>query len=259
MPAPDDTPAPDLRTRLLTAAAGEGEGLRRGLWVSFLNPYGLEVVVGSGVDWVGLDLQHGDLEPTDVPGLLRVVEHARLPVLARTPSHDAATIGRLLDAGVDGLIVPMVETADQARALVSACRTPPHGTRSTGGCRQALGVTRAPAQQLLLPMVETATGLKRAADILAVPGIDGVFVGPYDLSISAGYPEPDSAQTVQALRHVVGLARGAGKVVGFMAGRPALLEVAPEADLVAVDTDVTALRLGLSRLFARPRSRGTPS
>jgi 2-keto-3-deoxy-L-rhamnonate aldolase RhmA len=95
-------------------------------------------------------------------------------------------------------------------------------------------------------MVESATGLDHAAEILAVPGVDGVFFGPYDLSISAGFPDPGSPQTIAALRHVIGLARGADKVVGFMAGRPELQAVAPEADLVAVDTDVTALRLGLS-------------
>lgn len=242
----DQTPSTDLRSTLTAAAAGSGEGLRRGLWVSFLDTYGLEVALGSGVDWLGLDLQHGNLEPSDVPGLLRVAERAGLPLLARTPDHAPATVGRLLDAGVDGLIVPMVESADQARALVSAGRTPPRGTRSTGGCRQTLGVADAPAEQLLLPMVETAAGLRNAADILAVDGVDGVFVGPYDLSISSGFPAPDSPQTLDAVRHVLGLARGAGKVAGFMAGAPGLVDLAPEADLVALDTDVAALRLGLS-------------
>ncbi|WP_353957066.1 aldolase/citrate lyase family protein [uncultured Ornithinimicrobium sp.] len=104
----------------------------------------------------------------------------------------------------------------------------------------------APAEQLLLPMVETAAGLRNAADILAVDGVDGVFVGPYDLSISSGFPAPDSPQTLDAVRHVLGLARGAGKVAGFMAGAPGLVDLAPEADLVALDTDVAALRLGLS-------------
>jgi 4-hydroxy-2-oxoheptanedioate aldolase len=144
----------------------------------------------------------------------------------------------------------MVESADQARALVSAACTPPQGARSTGGCPSTLGVTHAPVQQLLLPMVETAPGLDHAADILAVPGVDGVFLGPYDLSISAGYPGPTSPQTIEALRDVISLARSAGKIAGFMAGRPELLAVASEADLVAVDTDVSALRLGLARIFA---------
>jgi 4-hydroxy-2-oxoheptanedioate aldolase len=99
-------------------------------------------------------------------------------------------------------------------------------------------------------MVETATGLAHAEDILAVPGVDGVFFGPYDLTISAGYPAAGSPQTIQALRDVISLARAANKIAGFMAGRPELLAVAPEADLVAVDTDISALRLGLAQVFA---------
>lgn len=140
---------------------------------------------------------------------------------------------------------------------MAACLPPPDGARSTGGCRQSLGVTSNPVPQLLLPMVETAAGLQNAADILAVPGVDGVFFGPYDLSISAGFPGPSSSETISALRNVIRLAREAGKVVGFMAGTPELLAVAPDADLVAVDTDVTALRRGLDLLFTPPA--GSPA
>lgn len=246
---PSNVVTHDLRTRLQAAAAGEAEGLRSGLWLSYLDPYGLEVASGCGADWVCVDLQHGNLELQDLAGLLRVAEAAGLPLFARTPSHDPAILGRVLDAGVSGVFIPMVESADQARALVSAVRTPPEGARSTGGCRSTLDVTHAPAQQLLLPMVETTAGLDHAADILAVPGVDGVFFGPYDFSLSAGYPAADSPQTIQVLRDVIGVARSAGKMAGFMAGRPALLEVGPAADLVAVDTDVSALRLGLQQIY----------
>ena len=115
-----DTPAVhDLTARLQAAASGTADGLRRGLWLSFLDPYGLEVAIGCGADWVGVDLQHGNLEPHDLPALLRVTEPAGLPLLARTPSHDPAILARILDTGVSGLIVPMVESPDQARALVS--------------------------------------------------------------------------------------------------------------------------------------------
>lgn len=240
----------DLRATLRAAAAGDGPALRRGLWLTFLGPYGLEVAASGAADWLGVDLQHGDLDVSDVPGLLRVAERAALPLLTRMPSHDPALLGRVLDAGVSGVIVPMVDSADQAVACVSACLPPPAGSRSTGGCRQTLAVTGDPAPQLLLAMVETAAGLQHTAEILAVEGVDGVFFGPYDLSISAGFPGPSSPQTITALRDVIHLARQAGKVVGFMAGTPELLAVASEADLVAVDTDVTALRRGLSQLFS---------
>lgn len=240
----------DLRKTFDAARANQELGFRRGLWLTFLSAYGLEAAVGHGADWVGVDLQHGDLELNDVAGYLRVTERVSLPLLTRMPSHDPALISRAIDLGVNGLIIPMVESASQARDLVSAVLTPPRGSRSTGSCRASLMVRQDPAVPLLLPMIETAAGFDRAAEIVSEPGVDGVFFGPYDLSVSAGYPSPDSPQTIAALRHVIKVARSADKIVGFMAGRPKLLAVAPEADLVAIDTDVSALRLGLGRLFA---------
>lgn len=240
---------PNVREILDTARVNQEPALRRGLWLSFLSAYGLEAALGHGADWVGVDLQHGDLDLSDVAGLLRVTERAGLPLLTRMPSHDPALIGRAIDLGVNGLIVPMVESAAQARDLVSAALTPPRGSRSTGGSRSSFAVNQDPAPPLLLPMIETASGFDHAAEIVGEPGVDGVFFGPYDLSISAGFPSPDSPETIAALRDVIRVARSANKIVGFMAGRPRLLAVAPEADLVAVDTDVSALRLGLDTLF----------
>lgn len=237
--------ADDLRA----AAAQRRASGKRGLWLSFLDAYGLEVSLLTSADWLGVDLQHGVLEPADVPGLLRVAEKADLPLLTRVSSHDAATIGRVLDAGVQGVIVPAVESADEARALASACLSPPRGKRSAGVARSALGVVSGGSDPLLLPMVETADGLEHVVEILAVDGIDGIFIGPYDLSLSMGFPSPSSPQTLEALRHLMSLAREAGKIVGFYAAHPALVELAPEADLVAIDSDVTALRLGLAQLF----------
>ncbi len=237
--------AADLRA----GAAERRPAGRRGLWLSFLDAYGLEVSVLTAADWVGVDLQHGMLESRDVPGLLRVAEKVDLPLLARVSSHDAASIGRVLDAGVQGVIVPAVESEAEARALAAACLLPPRGHRSAGVARSALGVVSGGADPLLLPMIETREGLANAEAILAVDGIDGLFVGPYDLSLSMGFPSPSSSQTLEALRQVIGMARAAGKVVGFYAANPALVEVAPEADLVAIDSDVTALRLGLAQLF----------
>ena len=242
----------DLLARVRDAAASRTPAGERGLWVSFLSPYGLEAALGSGSalpGWLGVDLQHGDLGASDVAGLLRVAEHAGLPLLTRMPSHDGGLIGKVLDAGVYGVIVPTVDSADQARALAAAARTPPDGHRSTGLARTALGVTDPAVRPLLLPMVETADGLANAQEILAVDGVDGVFVGPYDLSASCGFPDPASPQTIAALRSVIGLARVAGKVVGCYAGNPTLAALADEVDLVALDSDVAALRLGLGQLF----------
>ena len=224
----------------------------RGLWVSYLSPYALEVALDAGAgavpDWVGLDLQHGDLDTSHVAGLLRVTERRGIPVLARMPGHDKAAIGRVVDSGVDGVIVPSVESADEARALVEAIRLPPQGGRSTGAARSSFGVTSG-TDPLLLPMVETRAGRDQATAIAEVDGVDGIFVGPYDLNVSLGHASPSSTEGVAAVRSVIEVGRAAGVVVGMYAGSDELRALAPLLDLVAIDSDLTALRLGMAALF----------
>jgi 4-hydroxy-2-oxoheptanedioate aldolase len=268
--------AVDLVSALRTAAADRHPSVRRGLWVSFLSAYGLEAALGGlppsgspygdqadggqpgsgeadgeqagGIQWLGLDLQHGDLDLADVVPLLRVAERAGLAVFPRMASHAADAIGRVVDAGVQGVIVPGVESAEEAGALVRAIRLPPVGGRSTGAARTALGVTDV-GEALLLPMVETSAGLDHAADIAAVDGVDGIFIGPYDLSMSLGC-KPGDEPVMTAIASVVETVRSTGKIVGMFTGRPDLLALAPTLDLVAVDTDVTALRRGIADLFS---------
>lgn len=253
-------PASDVVSDLRASAADRTPGVRRGLWLSFLSAYGLEAVLGdrlsgatggggsAAIDWLGVDLQHGDLGPGDVIPLLRVAERVGVPVFPRMASHASDAIGKVVDAGAHGVIVPGVESADEAAALVRAIRLPPTGARSTGSARTSLGVTRS-GEPLLLPMVETAAGLDAAADIAAVDGVDGVFIGPYDLSMSLGC-RPGEPEVMAAIASVIETARNAGKIVGMFAGRPDLLEVGPKLDLVAVDTDASAVRRGIADLFS---------
>ena len=279
----------DLVSALRTAATARTPKVRRGLWVSFLGAYGLEAVMGvrpDALEWMGIDLQHGDVGLDHVVPLLRVAERSGLAVFPRMSSHAADAIGKVVDAGVQGVIVPGVESAMEATALVRAIRLPPAGARSTGVARTSLGVTSEPGpagpprssrssdqaappresgssgesgeatppehagppEPLLLPMVETAAGLQAAKEIVAVDGVDGVFVGPYDLSMSLGCA-PGDEEVMNAIRSIVETARTAGKIVGMYAGRPDLLGLAPSLDLVAVDSDVSALRRGVADLF----------
>ena len=145
-------------------------------------------------------------------------------------------------------IVPGVESADEALSLVRAIRLPPRGAPNTGSARASLGITDA-REPLLLPMVETKAGLNAAADIAAVDGVDGVLIGPYDLSMSLGC-RPGEPEVMAAIASVIQVARRAAKIVGMYAGRPDLLEVTPKLDLVAVDSDVSAVRRGIADLFA---------
>jgi 2-keto-3-deoxy-L-rhamnonate aldolase RhmA len=241
----------------IRAAGRDGRpAQRRGLWVSYLTPYALEIALsgfagdgtGRGPDWLGVDLQHGAVEVCDVPGLLRVTERHGIPVLTRMPGHDKAAIGRVIDAGVDGVIVPSVESAAQAQALVEAVRLPPGGSRSTGAARLSFGVTSG-SEPLLLPMVETRAGRDHAAEIAAVDGVDGIFLGPYDLSVSLGLATPVVPEALDVLRSVIEVGRSAHVAVGLYAGLDELRDLAPLLDLVGLDSDITALRVGLRAMF----------
>ncbi|GGK83238.1 HpcH/HpaI aldolase family protein [Ornithinimicrobium pekingense] len=216
----------------------------RGLWLTVLGPDALEALPLTGVGWLGVDLQHGVLEVRDLPGLLRV---SPVPVLARAGSQDPAHLGRVLDTGVAGVIVPGVGSGEEAAALVSAVRLPPEGRRSTGLTRGVM--VGGPQRPLLLPMVETAEGLAAVRDIAGCAGVDGVFVGPYDLSLSLGRPSVVDDELVAAVHRVVSTAREAGVLGGAFSGNRDLDGLLPDLDLVALDTDVTALRRGVADLF----------
>ncbi len=222
---------------------------RRGLWLTFLSPFGLEVAAaGGGAEWIAIDVQHGDLDLTDVAPLARA---SPVPVLVRLGSHDEAQLARVLDAGVDGVIVPAVESAAQAGQLVQAACFPPRGRRSKGLARASLLGPR--DQPLLLPMVETRAGLDHLDDILGVDGVDGIFVGPYDLALSLGQESVLEGAVISAIESVIDRTRRRDRITGIFTGNRELTGLLPAVDLLGVDTDAAALRAGLKLMFGPPR------
>lgn len=160
-----------------------------GGWLSSPSVIALETFVRQGAPFVVLDTQHGTGSVQDLPGLRAVASHGRTELMVRVGALDAAVIGRALDFGADGVIVPLVETAAQASAAVAASLFPPAGVRSYGPIASHLG-GRTPdeldAGSRVYVMIETAQGLERADEIAATPGLSGIFVGPADLAISLG-------------------------------------------------------------------------
>ncbi len=167
-----------------------------------------EVLATSGFDWLFLDLEHGAIGPTEAQQILQAVS-GRVPVIARVPENAEVWIKKTLDLGCNGVIVPQVNTADQARAAVRAAKYPPMGERSVGvGRAQGFGtaftsyVSSANAATSVVVQAEHIDAVSNIESILDVDGIDGVLIGPYDLSGSVGQlgdvAHPDVQRAVRA-------------------------------------------------------------
>ncbi|MFN8228381.1 MAG: aldolase/citrate lyase family protein [Mycobacterium sp.] len=194
-----------------------------GGWVVGPTAIGPEEYARCGYDYVGFDTQHGYLDDADVAGLLRRLEHVPIGTAVRLPSAAPAPIGRVLDAGADAVIIAMVETPEQAAAAVAATRYAPAGVRSFGPLRASLGINPVDLETRagVYVMIETAAALPAVAEICAVPGLSGVYVGPADLAISMGHglDEMTTAPAViDAIDTIQRTASAAGLVAGIHAG-----------------------------------------
>jgi 4-hydroxy-2-oxoheptanedioate aldolase len=169
-------------------------------------------MAATGLDYVVVDLQHGGATERDLPALTAAIERGGATPLARVRYAHPADIGRALDLGCAGVIVPNVDSAEQARVAVGACLMPPAGYRSGGG---VLASARAP---LCVIMVESRAAMADLELTLALPGVDGIYVGPRDLSYSLGCAlSPDDAVLRPALGEIWTACLAAGKPVGVHA------------------------------------------
>ena len=160
-----------------------------GAWANLGEPRTAIALEESGADWVCLDAQHGHFDDRSVRETMALRRQPNVPMLVRLLSDDGAAIGRALDSGADGVIVPMVESALQAANVVRASLHAPRGGRSFGpmtgiGYHTTGGYPE--STPLIAVMIETATGLENLEDIAATEGLDMLFVGPYDLALSLG-------------------------------------------------------------------------
>lgn len=224
-----------------------------GLWVALADAYSAEICAGAGFDWLLLDGEHSPLDlRTTLAQLQAVAPYPAHPVL-RPPQGDPTLIKQFLDIGAQSLLIPMVETAEQAEMLVRATRYPPHGFRGVGaGIARAARwgrtqdyLTRANDEICLLLQVETRKGLENLEAIAAVEGVDGVFLGAADLSASLGHiGAPRHPEVVAAMELAIKKIQLANKAVGVLATDEAVargfLTLGAHFVAVGVDTMVVA-------------------
>ncbi len=202
-------------------------GVQYGLWLGLGSPVAAELCAVAGFDWLLIDAEHAPNDLRSVLWQLQAIEGTGTQAIARVADDSPVRIKRYLDAGVQSLLAPMVDTVEQAEALVASVRYPPRGvrglatsiTRASRWAQIENYASEAEAQICLIVQAETVTALDNIKAIAAVDGVDSVFVGPSDLSASMGYlgqpghPEVQAA-IAQALRDIA----ASGKAPGTLAG-----------------------------------------
>ena len=241
-----------------------------GLWLGLADPYCAELAANAGFDWLLIDGEHA---PNDLRGLLgqlqAVAPYPAQPVI-RPVIGDTALIKQLLDIGAQTLLVPMVESAEQARELVRAMHYPPHGIRGVGSALARASrwnsipgyLDKADAQMCLLVQIENLDGLAKLDEIVAVEGVDGVFIGPADLSASMGHRgNPGHPEVQAAIEDAIVRIGKAGKAAGILSADQSLARRYLElgAKFVAVGVDTTVLMRGLQTLAAAFKNAPAPT
>lgn len=231
-----------------------------GLWVGLADPYAIEAMAGAGFDWLLIDGEHAPNDLRTVLGQLQAVAPYRAHPIVRPVIGDVSLIKQLLDVGAQTLLVPVVETAEQAGTLVAATRYPPRGIRGVGSALarssrwNQIGnyLHTADEQMCVLLQVETRKGVENLAAIAATEGVDGVFFGPADLSASMGLlGQPGHPEVQRAILDGIALVRAAGKAAGVLSTDPKLARLYLDAGalFVAVGVD-TSLLTGACRELA---------
>ncbi len=238
-----------LRESLLSGAPALGA------WLSFSDALSAETMAIAGWDWLLVDMEHGPIALGDAAGAITAIRTTPVVPIVRPAWNESSQIQRALDLGCGGIVVPVINTADDARSLVRDARFPPLGERSRGGVRAqyAFGTDamtyfeRANSELIVLAQVETLIAVENVDAILGVEGLDGVFVGPNDLAASFGRRWPDcwdrDADYMEAVRRVASAARDAGKIAGFLARDATMARQVVEMGyrFVGVSSDVNYL------------------
>ena len=232
-----------------------------GCWCSLANPITTEVLGIAGFDWLLLDGEHSPNDVrTFIPQLMALKDSASAPIV-RPSWNETVEIKRLLDAGFYNFLIPFVQTADDARRAVAATRYPPEGVRGVSVSQRSnrFGTVAdyfrdVNAQICVLVQIESRAGLAAAAEIAAVDGVDGIFVGPSDLAAAFGHlGAPDHPSVQSAIAEIFAIAKAAGKPSGILAPieADARRYLAMGAGFVAVGSDLGVFRNATQQLRDR--------
>jgi 4-hydroxy-2-oxoheptanedioate aldolase len=224
-----------------------------GIFIGLVSPTAMEIAATAGFDWLLIDGEHAPNNPVTVLPQLQAAAAYGVPVIVRPVNHDSALIKQYLGIGAQTLLVPMVETADEAAALVQAVRYPPHGIRGVGTALERSArwnavegyFKQADEEMCLIVQIESRAGLDNLDAILNVEGVDGVFIGPADLAASLGYlGQPMHPEVKTVIEATLKKIAAAGKAAGVFASDPATAKHYRScgAAFVAVGADTSILR-----------------
>jgi 4-hydroxy-2-oxoheptanedioate aldolase len=229
-----------------------------GLWCSLPGSYVAEAVAGSGFDWLLFDTEHSPGDVLTVLPQLQAVAAYDVSAVIRPAANDTVLIKRFLDVGAQTLLLPYVQTVEEAERAVAAMRYPPDGMRGVSGVTRATRfgrvmnyAKRAADELCLLVQVETAEALSQLEGISAVAGVDGVFIGPADLAASLGHAgDPGHPEVVAAIEDAVGRVRQCGKPVGILTPDPVFAKRCMQLGtaFTAVGVDIGILARGSENL-----------
>jgi 4-hydroxy-2-oxoheptanedioate aldolase len=235
-----------------------------GLWSILSSHVTVEIIAGAGFDWLVLDTEHAPNELPMVLSQLQAAQGGTAHPVVRVPWNDTVDIKRYLDIGAQSLLIPSIETAEEARAAVAATRYPPRGVRGYSAAPRASLFGRVmdyphlcEREICVLLQIETRKGLENLEAIAAVEGVDGLFIGPGDLSAALGHVgNPKHPEMLSVIESTIGRIRATGKPAGILTPDEALARRYIELGclFVAVGSDLGLLARGSEQLAAKFRS-----
>ena len=223
-------------------------------WLSIPNAFTAEIMAEQGYDSITVDVQHGVIDFSDCVSMLQAMRASGVVPISRVPWLDPAIIMKVLDAGSMGVICPMVNTKSQAEELVSYCKYPPHGVRSFGPTRANISLganywNEANKNIVCLAMIETQEAYDNVEEIASTPGLDGLYIGPADLTLGLGKGklapgfDREEPEMIEATKNILAAAKKNNKIAALHCGTPeyAAKGVQWGFDMVTISNDVRLL------------------